>query len=314
MYDIITVGSATLDVFVKTERGTTREHNVCYPIGGKLLIRDLHFATGGAGTNTAVAFSRLGLKTAWLGMRGTDPNTIHIEQELKKENVNLLGPRKKGNTGYSVILTGLNHDRTILTYKGLNDTLTTHDFSLKQLQPRGFYFGSMMGMSYTTLKKIAQHAKKNNIPYTFNPSTYLAKKGLGHLKQIIKECTLLVLNKEEAQLLTKKKILPDILAMLRKYARFVIITDGKKGAYGTDGKQQLHVHPRPIRVIDPTGAGDAFAAGATYGLYKKMSFADTLRAGQAEAESILTTIGAKNNLLSKKQLYHTMKKIKVTPC
>ena len=71
MYDIITVGGSTVDVFVKTSMKNVKianlpEHDVCYPVGSKILIDDLHFDTGGGGTNTAVAFARLGFRTGWL--------------------------------------------------------------------------------------------------------------------------------------------------------------------------------------------------------------------------------------------------------
>jgi ribokinase len=74
MYDVITVGSATVDVFVKTEaelieitKKGSEEELIAYPTGSKILIQQLDFKIGGGGTNTAVAFARLGLKTAYLG-------------------------------------------------------------------------------------------------------------------------------------------------------------------------------------------------------------------------------------------------------
>ena len=73
MYDVITVGSSTIDVFadveseeikIKTKDG--EEELIAYPAGSKILIKELNFLTGGGGTNTAVAFSRLGLNVAYL--------------------------------------------------------------------------------------------------------------------------------------------------------------------------------------------------------------------------------------------------------
>ena len=96
MYDVITVGSATVDVFVKTDNEliriktkTCQEDLIAYPCGKKVLIEQLDFMTGGGATNTGVCFSRLGLKTACLGMVGKDDNGKHIIEELKKENETL---------------------------------------------------------------------------------------------------------------------------------------------------------------------------------------------------------------------------------
>jgi len=62
-----------------------------YPVGGKMLIKDLKFDVGGGGTNTAVAFSRLGLKTGCICEFGKDENGRKILDLLKKEKVKFLG-------------------------------------------------------------------------------------------------------------------------------------------------------------------------------------------------------------------------------
>ncbi len=317
MFDIITVGSATVDVFVHTATDATRitaikkEHDVCYPVGGKILIDKLTFDTGGAGTNTAVAFSRLGLRTGWLGKLGDDANSRHILDVLKKEHVNFLGSFGKGHTGYSVIIVGLLNDRTILTHKGINDSLLLNEISLNKLKTKWFYFGSMMGTSFKTLCRLAEFARQKEIPYAFNPSTYLAKQGFGALKPIIDGCSILVLNRQEAELITHTSNVSKMLEMLQRHAKTVVITDGKNGAFAFDGEQQLRLWTRKMRVVETTGAGDAFAAGVTYGLMKELPLQEALKVGLAEAEAVLKHIGAKNNLLRSRQLQKSLKGIKV---
>ena len=317
MFDIITVGSATVDVFVHTVKEFTRltsvkkEHDVCYPIGGKILIDQLTFDTGGAGTNTAVAFSRLGLKTGWLGKLGDDSNSKHILDVMKKEKVNFLGTFGSGHTGYSVIIVGLLNDRTILTHKGINDSLKINEINFSKLKTRWFYFGSMLGESFKTLCALAEFAKKKNIPYAFNPSTYLAKQGYSALKDIIDGCSIIVLNRQEAELLTHTSYISKMLETLQRHAKTVVITDGKQGAFAYNGKQRLKLWTRNVRVVETTGAGDAFAAGVTSGLMKDKPLDLALKLGLAEAESVLQHIGAKNNLLKLQQLQKSLKGIRV---
>src|SRR3990167_7729890 len=112
MYDVITVGSATVDVFAKTHfselikiinpKGET--DLLAFPSGTKILIDDLEFTTGGSGTNTAVAFSRLGHKAAFLGKLGQGTNSDFIHKNLMREKIKLLCACGKGNAGYSIIL------------------------------------------------------------------------------------------------------------------------------------------------------------------------------------------------------------------
>ena len=95
------------------------------------MIKELHFSTGGGATNSAVAFSRLGLKTGSICLVGEDANGTTVLDELKKEEITFLGKTKKGMTGYSVILIGLEKDRSILTYKGINNALKNQILILK---------------------------------------------------------------------------------------------------------------------------------------------------------------------------------------
>jgi len=62
MFDVITIGSATVDVFADISKKFKE-----VKLGDKVLITDLKFETGGGGLNSAVALKKMGLKTAFLG-------------------------------------------------------------------------------------------------------------------------------------------------------------------------------------------------------------------------------------------------------
>ena len=317
-FDIISIGSATVDVFVDVARGSEefrkdRDHghrDVCYAIGRKVLVKELYTSTGGSATNTAVAFARLGLRTGCVAKFGDDANSQTILDTLKKEKIAFLGKQGKGKSGFSVILVKLLGDRTILAYKGINDRLEQRDIQTKKLyNTRGFYFGTMLGKSWKTTSQICKTAKKKGIPYTFNPSFYLAKQGIKKLRPFLPGATLLVLNREEANAMLKTKgATPKaLLKRLQKYSHFVIITDGPKAAHAYDGRTIYKLYQRDIKVIETTGAGDAFAAGVTAGLVKGWAFEKALQLGHAEAISVLRHIGAKEKLLNKREAAQMMK-------
>ena len=248
MYDVITVGSATLDVFARTRfselikiidpKGET--DLLAFPAGSKILIDELEFSTGGGGTNTAVALSRLGHKVAFVGKLGHGTNSEFIHKNLVKEKIDLLCAYGNGNAGYSVILDTLEHDRTILVYKGINDDLRHDEIPYKKLKAKWFYFCSMMNESFHTLEKLAEFAQQNGIKIAFNPSTYLAEKGSKYLSGIIGKTDLLVLNKEEAVLLVGNYPLQGLLLKLKSLGpKIVVITDGKNNLYVID---QSHIY------------------------------------------------------------------------
>jgi len=242
MYDVITVGSGTIDVFAWTDtktRNIGRNKLFCYPVGSKILVNKLAISTGGGGTNTAVSLSRLGLKTAWIGKVGKDENGKRILEEIKKENVDFMGTiDEKEMSGYSIILDSkYEKDRTILTYKGANDKLRFSEIDVKSLSTKWFYLCAMENESFKTIKKIADYAKNKKIKVLFNPSSYLAKQGIDYLKKIIDATSILILNKEEAQYLLKirTKKITKLLKELQKYVPIVVITDGERGAFSYNG-------------------------------------------------------------------------------
>ena len=320
MYDVITVGSATIDVFARTKFSELikiidpkgEKDFLAFPSGSKILIDELEFTTGGGGTNTAVALARLGHRVAFLGKLGFGTNSDFIINNLKNEKVNLLCVRGKGHTGYSVILDTLEHDRTILTHKGINDELRHTEVPYKKLKTKWFYFSAMMGESFHTLERLAEFAQQNKIKVAFNPSTYLAEKGGRHLRHIINATELLVLNKEEAGLLVGSDTMEGLLFKLKGLGpKIVVITDGKNKLFVIDDSYIYSAFPPPVKIVDATGAGDAFAASFLSGIMRKNDIKFAIKLGIVNAQSVVSHYGAKDILLTFKEAMKGVKKIKV---
>ena len=318
MYDIITVGSATVDVFVDTdsELVTIRSKNeteelMAYPVGSKILIKHIQFLTGGGGTNTAVAFARLGHRVGYLGKVGNDANGKRVLDELRKNKITFLGVKSKEMTSYSIVLDSIAHDRTILTYKGAMDSFKYSEINKKRLRTKWFYFSSLTSKSFHVLEKLSVYAKKNNIKIVFNPSSYLAEKGAQYLSKVLRNVEIIILNKDEAELIVGKGDAEHLLDRLQILGpKIVVITDGKKGAYCSDGKHSYFIKAHKIKVVEATGAGDAFAAAFLSGIIRKNDIKFALRLGLANAESVIMHKGAKSKLLSYRG---ALRKLKVSP-
>jgi ribokinase len=330
MYDVITIGSNTIDVFVYTDKTKSfyiktlddEEHYIAYPVGSKLLIDQLDFFTGGGGTNTAVCLSRLQLKTGYLGKVGKDIQSQSILEVLKKEKVDFLGFKddyKDNKTGYSVILDSLEKKRTVLTHKGINDYLFYDEIDLKKLNAGWFCMTSMMGESFMTLERLSQYARENSIKILFNASNYLCKKGVDFLDKIIKNTTVIVLNDEEANILIGRKKKVNQLRSLKELGPDIaIITDGERPVHCMDGEGNHFVlYPPKVKVVETTGAGDAFAASFLAGLIKDGSIKYALKLASINSRSVLQYRGAKEKLLTydeaKKKMSRTKIKIEKIP-
>jgi ribokinase len=314
IFDIITVGSNVIDVFVKTDPDESDlirikhgrlapEELIAYALGTKIIIKEMEFQIGGGGTNTGTALARLGLNTAYLGKIGEDENGLKVFNSLKKEGIKFIGTLGKQN-GYSVILDSVGNDRTILTFKGCNNDLTFAELKKEQMKAKAFYLCSMMGESFTTLEHIAAHAKKQKALIAFNPSSYLVKEGIAKIKNILEKTDVLILNDEEAATLIGSG---PVFVMAKKISeegpKIVVITMGKKGVVAYDGKKFYEGKPPEHLVVhETTGAGDAFGSTFVAALVLKKTIPEAMKMALINAESVIANYGAKNNLLDRKAL------------
>jgi len=306
-YDIVSIGSATADIFADTNseliRMDTRlSHRelLAFPLGSKILINSLNITTGGGGTNSATCFARLGLKTGYVGKVGADVQGQTILDFLQRENIDFLGGRE-GVSGISLILNSIREDRTILVFKGANNTLAPEE--IQKFNTQWVYLSSMMEQSWDS---VCEFVLSSGFKLAFNPSTYQATKGYDSLKNIIARAAILVINHEEASLLLglDPDCNEDVVKLLVELhskvdGQIVVITDGRNGAWVGQGQVIYHGKPHSGLVIkEATGAGDAFASTFTAAVIKGLHLKEALHMGMTNAESVLQYRGAKEKLLS----------------
>ncbi len=309
MHDVICVGSSTIDLYVKPESSQilydkSKKEHISFPVGGKILVDEMEFSTGGGGTNAAVSLTRLGFKVAYLGKMGLDDYSETILQNLNREGVDtsLVSQKKNAKVGFSVVIDDKGRDRTILSFRGSNGDLQWADINKSKLKAKWFYFSSMMNESFKTLVRLSEYTEKKNIQIAFVLSPFLAEKGMKSLKSIFKRVSVLVLNKEEAGLLVGEK---DYVSQFHDLAKagptIIAITDGEKGAHVYCDGCFYYGKPRRVKIVETTGAGDAFASTFLAGLMKKNDVTFALKLAMVNAESVIGHHGAKEKLLTFKE-------------
>ena len=302
VYDVINMGSATVDIY----NVMSCKIKECIP-GDKILVEKLDYEIGGGGVNSGIAFSRMGLKTAFLGKIGHDHNGVRIIHELRKEKVDFLHMKpSKLRTSQSVILTSTkDKDRIIYAYKGASDDISYREIDLSKVKTKWVYMATLLGKSFSTAEKISAYCKNKGIKLMFNPSSYLARKGK-KLSKILKNTDILVLNKKEAQLILKSKstdVKRLVLLLFRMGPKAVVVTDGPRGIVAYDGRW-YHNKAYKVKVVSTAGAGDAFASGFLAGLIHKQDVEHALKVGMANAASVIQYYGTKNKLLSERQAHN----------
>ena len=308
MLDIISIGSATEDVFIHVPDKFSKNKSCTFIPGTKVEIEDMSHFTGGGATNTSVAFSRLGLNAGILCAVGDDESASRIINELKSEKINTSNiiKLKKKITSYSAILTGFGRDRVILFYNKAA-SLAHVKVDLKKVNAKWFYVSSLHAKT-SLLKEISNHAKKIDAKIAFNPGQKELSLGITGLQKIFGKLDILLVNKEEALKLTGSADVYRNLKKLLQLAEYVAITDGNNGAYATDGEFAYFTSTFNIKRLDVTGAGDAFGSGFTSAIIKGKSINEALLYGTANANSVIQKLGTKNILLNKNQINQFIKK------
>jgi len=300
-YEVVCVGSATVDHFLKVKPSFSS-----IKVGDKIMVTAGELHSGGGATNVAAGLSRLGLKTAVAAKIGQDHYAELVLKDLKRFKVHYQALcRSRKHTDFSTIVFSVqDQDRVIFVHKGASQDLQKSDLQHSFFSTQWIHMGSLTGASFPTAKKIAASAGKKKISLLFNPSLYLAQKGVTVLKPILRNTTLLIFNKEEAQALLKSysQSMEEMVKQLPDYGpTTVIITDGPRNVAAWHEHTIYSLVPPQVKVVDTTGAGDAFTAGVLAGLIKQYSFEDALRLGQVNALSVIQQVGCKNKLLTEKE-------------
>ena len=304
-FDIITIGGGVRDVFLKSKEIKLIKSpkfvtgvGECVPLGSKLDVDEIVITTGGGATNAAVTFSRLGFKTACACRLGNDRVGDDVIFDLESEGVDAQFVRRaKGEmTGYSTLLTAASGERSILVYRGASKKFTPADLPLKKCTTKWYYLTSLGG-NLDLSKKVIRHAAKCKSKIAWNPGGGEIAKGLKNFKSVLKDVSILNINREEAQKLTKKKDLGQMFKILATEGNIVIITDGNKGAYThLDGKT-FYSKTTGAKSVSRAGAGDAFGSGFVSSIMKGKSLEEALAIGTLNAEGVIGSLGAKQGIL-----------------
>ena len=336
MSEIITIGSATMDVFVECDdanivsvrKKDKKSEYMSYPYGSKVEITDFASQVGGGGVNTATNFANLGFSTSAIFKVGDDIYSKGIFEFFKTKNVNLSSviQDKKSSTGFSIILTSFEGDRTVLAHRGANSHIKKSEIDFNAIKDAKFlYIAPLNGDSNRVLDDIVSFAKENGTYICFNAGSTGIKKGFTYLKRILSSAQIVVLNKEEASLATgialrpdtkdekfsQCLIHPDLKAMFNKLKvseyQLIVITDGGDGAYAYDGKSYYYCPCFDGPVASTLGAGDAFASTFCAALHKfDKDIEKSLIAASINSAGVVSEFGATAGLLTFEQIIDKM--------
>lgn len=308
---ILCIGKAVQDVFLRDDEFDPKiEGKVAYthlPLGAKIDVDELHFATGGNATNVAVTLARQGLHAEYLWALGHDPASEASLRVLDNEGVETTHVVQTDSlqASYSTVLIAKGGERTILNYSGTLPTAKDVQRLLETVETPEWVYPTALG-SVATLEAIVDWAEAKHIKIMLNPAgSELSEPA--KLKGLLESVDVLCLNKQEMQSIVEGETLEELVRHGLHYCPVIIVSDGPNGVCASDGRTIVQAGMyEDVPVVDRTGAGDAFASGFLSQWLLGKSLKDSIIFASANSTSVVSKIGAKAGILSAGVSLHDM--------
>lgn len=299
MYDLISVGNISIDLYFKGKTFTKNSDRFQLAIGGKYYADYFHEDIGGGGCNVAAGVAKLGLRPAVFGKIGNNPFKEVILKKLTDKRVSTEFCEIEDNYyKISSILLSENGERTIIHYETPSHLLKEFFLHKDLKKAKNIYFSPLEHLSLKEKKRMISYLKGDQTLTFVNLSALDCRRPITDLKDIFDSLDVLIINTHEYAELVKKpyskinfKNLKISIPFLRN--RIVIITDAEKGSYGYfRDKIFFQEAVTPKKIVDTTGCGDAYTAGFIAQYIKSGNIESSMFAGARFASDKLGRIGA----------------------
>jgi sugar/nucleoside kinase (ribokinase family) len=307
--DVLSVGDVVTDAFIrllpkeeKVEHQKDGSTWLAIPFGTKLPFDFVKVIAGvGNAANAAAAFARLGFASGLVSNIGADREGRDILEALHKARIDRR-------------FVHINHGRVsnyhyVLWYKDERTILIKHenyDYHWPRFRvvdiPNWIYFSS-----------IAEWLEIHpSVKLAFQPGTFQINAGVHRLRKIYRRTEILAVNREEAAVISRgnHENLHDLFDRLHALGpKIVVISDGHKGAYASDGtnRYKMPIYPDPKPPFERTGAGDAFTSTFVAAIMKGANVEGALLWAPINSMSVVQKVGAQAGLLDEREVNRYLK-------
>jgi ribokinase len=297
-FDVVGFGALNVDKLFKVNRLAKAEE--------ESFTEDYAEACGGSAANTAVGLARLGCKVGFIGKVGCDREGDLLIQDFCSEGVNTAGVvrAEQGKSGSVLGFVDKKGARALYINSGVNDTIAFEEVKIGYASQAQFlHLTSFVGEKSLQTQKKLLDAIPDSTKVSFDPGALYARKGFANLEPIIRKTYVLMPNAIELTFLTGEiNYRKSADLMVGRGVKIVAVKLGGDGCYVTDGRERHLIEAFNVKVVDTTGAGDAFCAGFLYGLLKNKSLYECGRLGNFVASRCVMKMGARAGLPFAKDL------------
>lgn len=268
---VVVLGSLNVDLVTDVER---------HPRPGETVLATgpVRRFAGGKGGNQAVAAAEAGARVAMVGAVGEDEDGERYLARLRSRGVDVSAVRVEPGaaTGQAWITVGADSENAIVVIPGANADLTLEDLEpVSDLGP-GDVLLVQLEVPMPVVAAAARRAHGRGARVLVNAAPYAA---LPH--DVAALADPLVVNEHEALALADSDVVPGS----------VLVTFGGEGC-SWDGERFDGVAVPLERVVDTTGAGDAFCGALAAALATGADRAEAIRAAAEAGATAVQRAGA----------------------
>ena len=296
--DVVGIGSCGIDYFAIVPRLLGAEE--------KISAERMEIHAGGVTANNLTQVARLGVKTGWLGLIGDDENGGLIKKSFTDDGMDISGVEvvKGERSTMTWIPVDAQGERCIYMFPNINGKITCYQVRNRfapHIKKAKHFHTEASQLPLVPVKEGMLVAKDAGVRVFFDldvTPNFFAQMNLGTQEDLVASLKLVnVLKpcKAAARELTGQNDYDKIAGeLLRLGPDLVAITQGAEGCLIASREKTVHVPAFKVKVVDTTGAGDAFMGALSYGLLQGW---DHLRIGifaNACAALCCTKVGARS--------------------
>ncbi|GAA2780227.1 sugar kinase [Saccharopolyspora taberi] len=253
-------------------------------------------AAGGAESNVAVHLAALGHRVEWASRLGADPLGRRLLAAVERAGVGTGPVEIRSDAPTGVYFKDPGPDGTTVHYYRAGSAASTMDenfLSDEQVeQPRLLHLSGITPALSAGCDRLVRRLLRRRGPVSFDvnhrPALWPAEQAAGPLRELAQQADIVFVGLDEATALWGVRTAEDVRRELDR-PRTVVVKDAANTA--TAFGEAVAVVPAPkVEVVEPVGAGDAFAAGYLSGLLRGDDGVRRLRRGHLlAAHSLLST-------------------------
>jgi len=302
---ITVIGSANIDYVCYTERIPELGETVA---GSSFLV-----TAGGKGANQAVAAARLGARTVLLTKLGREDRYAGLLTDgfqAAGVDVSRVQFEPGSYCGCALIMVDRQARNIIGIVPNANACISVaYIEENRSLIEASQVLVVEFGVPLPTVEHAVALARKAGVTTLVNPAPALV---LGD--RFYENVDVIVPNETEAEALCGQRLAgPEGLREAagyfhRRKAANVVITLGEKGAFVSDGRRTTVIPGRAVKVVDSTGAGDAFVGGLACALAEGRDIFAAAAFANAAAALSVTRPGAARSMPARSEVENLIRK------